>query len=104
MSMLTIHTALAGLLFWTCFCRLVRTDRDTYSGVRAAFCVLATITMVAALAPFGLLAPLVPRSVPSVSQVLLLAGMSLVQGLTAKYWRHGVPSHFQACRLDGGEQ
>ncbi len=102
MSMLTIHTALAGVLFWTCFCRLVRTDEGTHFPVRLAFCVLASITLMVAIVPFGLLAPLVPRCTPTVSQTLLLAAMGLVQGLTASYWRNGVPSHFQACAHERG--
>lgn len=102
MTILIIHTALSGLLFWTCFCRLVRTDEDTHLAVRAAFCLLASITLGVAVVPFGLMAPLVPRCMPTPSQVLLLSGMALVQGLTARYWRHGVPVHFQACEREGG--
>lgn len=97
MLLLIINCTLATGLFWTCFCRVVRTDDDTEPAVRAAFCLLASVALVVGVAPFGLLSPVLEVERVPVTQVLLLGGIVLVQGLTARYWRDGVPPHFQRC-------
>lgn len=90
-----VNFVLSGLLFWTCFCRLVRTDGQTFWQVRAGFAVLGAVAVALMLAPFGWLAPCLPAVRPSVAQVSLLAAIVLVQALTARFWRDGVPCHFQ---------
>lgn len=97
MLLMIFNCTLAMGLFWTCFCRVVRTDNNTEPAVRAAFCVLASVALAVGVAPFGLLSPLIRVETIPITQVLLLAGIVLVQGLTARYWRDGVPPHFQRC-------
>lgn len=89
------NLALCAALFWTCFCRLVRTDEGTATPVRFGFVVLASCAVACGLAPLGLLDPLLPAERPSWAQVLIVGAMVTVQGLTARYWRNGVPCHFQ---------
>jgi hypothetical protein len=86
---------LCGAIFWTCFCRLVRTDCNTYLPVRVAFMLLAGVALVVGVAPLGWVAPCLPAEPPGVAQLALEAAMFTVQGLTARYWRDGVPCHFQ---------
>lgn len=98
-----INFVLSGALWWTCFCRVVRTDTQTHMAVRVAFCLLAAVAVACAVAPFGVLAPLLPPDEPAVMQLVLLAGMVIVQGLTAKFWKDGVPAHFQCELVDTDE-
>lgn len=98
-----LNFVLSGALWWTCFCRLVRTDTKTHMAVRVAFCLLAAVAGACAVAPFGVLAPILPADVPSLMQLVLLAGMVIVQGLTARFWKDGVPSHFQCELVDTDE-
>lgn len=89
--MIAINTLLCAALFYTCFCRLVRTSRDTERGVRLAFCVLASA------AAFCLAAPFIPWLAykPQGPTLVIEGAMALVQAITARYWRDGVPCHFQ---------
>jgi len=89
MTYIFINTILTGLLIWTCFCRLVRTSGETYISIRAAFWVLTIASLACMLAPFrcGL--------IPQCPQLTIEAAMVVVQGLTARFWRDGVPCHFQ---------
>jgi len=90
-----VNFVLCGALFWTCFCRVVRTNGDTHLPVRTAFVVLAMVAIAVAVGPFGWLAPCMPVQRPSAGQLALEGAMLLVQGLTARYWKDGVPCHFQ---------
>jgi hypothetical protein len=94
-----INTVLAGMLFYTCFCRLVRTSTDTVMPVRLAFCVLAAASALCGAAPF------LTGMVPQWPQLVIEAAMAVVQALTAQYWRDGVPCHFQrhTARPEGWE-
>lgn len=94
MTSVYINTVLSVLLFWTCFCRLVRTDDSTHAPVRFAFWVLAGAAMASLAAPFAW------GYSPGWPALLLLAAMTVVQALTALYWRDGVPAHFQKCECD----
>ena len=89
--MIAINSLICAALFYTCFCRLVRTSRDTERGVRLAFCVLATASA------FCLAAPFVPWLAykPQAPALVITGAMTLVQAITARYWRNGVPCHFQ---------
>lgn len=100
MTAITINTTLCAFLFYTCFCRIVRTDSQTHVPVRLAFVVLASVAAALFLAPFGVLAPCLNPDEPQVSQLVLEGAMCLVQGLTARYWRDGVPCHFQRAPLE----
>jgi hypothetical protein len=90
-----VNLALCASLFYTCFCRVVRTNAGTHEPVRLAFVVLASVAVACAIAPFGWLQPCLPAQPPGWTQITLLAAMVLVQALTARYWRDGVPCHFQ---------
>lgn len=98
MSATYINAAVCAGLFYTCFCRMVRTDTQTEVAVRAAFCVLAAAAAACGLAPFGVLAPCLPAQAPTAAQIFITLAMVLVQALTARFWRDGVPVHFQ-CSL-----
>lgn len=84
-----INTVLSAALFYTCFCRLVRTDHGTVAGVRLGFCALAGAALLNGCAPFlwGYL--------PPAHVLAVLAAITLVQGITARHWKHGVPCHFR---------
>ena len=87
MTLTVIHAAICMALF--CFCRLVRTAPDTYPSVRLGFTVLGAGALASAVAPW---AWDVHHSWPSTA----LAGATLLaQGVTARFWRDGVPCHFQ---------
>lgn len=92
-----LYMGVCACLFYTCFCRLVRTSRDTEVGVRTAFILLAS----AALVSLGLV--FYGHYQPTLSDVILPAAMLLVQAITARYWRDGVPPHFQKCVCPVGQ-
>ena len=84
-----VNTVLCVALVWTCFCRIVRTDDNTHADVRLAFCALATVAGVCLMAPvwWGMQ--------PQVPQLALEGAALAVQVLTARYWKYGVPTHYQ---------
>jgi hypothetical protein len=94
-----LQMAVAGFLFYSCFCRLVRTDSDTASEVRHAIWFLA----LAAGMVFG--APILPLLVPQIQWtpwttprwvwLALLIAVAFVQFVKARYWVSGTPSDFQ---------
>ena len=89
----------AAALFYSCFCRLVRTDQDTIPAVTHAIWFLA----LAAGMVFG--APILPLLVPQIEWAPwttplwvwlgLLLATKLLQFVTARYWSHGTPEKFQ---------
>lgn len=87
-----LNTVICAALFYTCFCRLVRTNGDTHTSIRLAFVVLACASAWCLAVPIRTGVP------PQVGQLVIEAAMAIVQGLTARYWRDGVPVHFQRCR------
>lgn len=87
-----LNTVICAALFYTCFCRLVRTNGDTHTSIRLAFVVLACAAV------WCLAMPLRSGIPPQGTQLVIEAAMALVQALTARYWRDGVPVHFQRCR------
>lgn len=100
MTAIYVNTVLCAMLFYTCFCRLVRTNRETHASIRAAFVVLATA------AAWCLFEPLSKGVAPQNNQLLIEGAMVIVQALTARYWRDSVPTHFQRCDCasnQGGE-
>lgn len=104
--LLIVQLVLAAMLMWTCFCRSVKTDRDTHREVRWAI----LFEGIAAGLVFG--APLMPVLMPPVNGnwspdwpawttpvgvwLVLLGAVTLVQIVTAKYWAQGqAPIQFQ---------
>ena len=89
MTLTVINTAICVALFWSCFCRLVRTDDSTYPSVRFGFAALGAGALASAVAPW------VWGTCANWPSTTLAAGILLAQGVTARFWRLGVPAHFQ---------
>lgn len=89
MTINVINAALCLALFWSCFCRLVKANEHTYASLRLALIALGVASLVLGFAPWlwGLQ--------PTLPVVLVLAGMTAVQGITSRLWRDGVPDSFQ---------
>lgn len=94
-----VQMAFASALLWSCFCRMVRTDDDTIREVRWAIWLESIAAMLVLGAP--LLPALAPGHVdwPAGSTPLwiwlaLLVAATLVQIVTARHWKHGVPLSF----------
>lgn len=87
-AMLVAHELLCAILIFTVFCRAVRMDFTVRLDVRLAFFLLG------AVACLGVPAPLVWGFQPNGFTLLLLAGISIVQIVTSRYWRKGVPLSF----------
>lgn len=103
---LLLHELLCCALFYTVFCRCVRTDYRVRGDVRAAFVCLGIV------ACLGMAAPLAWGVVPSAFTILLLAAILAVQIVTSRYWCESVPDKFykpghsprqrRACEKTGG--
>ncbi len=92
-----LHLALAVALFYTCFCRQTRsTATTTRADVRGAFWLLSIAAAVIAVAPYGhaIWPDLFEPYAVAWPDVLLLAAIVLVQAVTARHWRDGVPTAF----------
>lgn len=92
MATLVVYEIVCVALFYTCFCRSVRTDKDTITGVRLAFWGVASVTL------FCAWLPTTGFFVVNWVDIAMPAAMLVVQLATAKHWRHGVPSAFQRCQ------
>ena len=86
--MLIAHELLCLVLIVTVFCRAVRMDDTVRMDVRLAFFLLG------AVACLGVPAPWVWGLYPNPFTLLLLGGIALVQIVTSRYWRTGVPLSF----------
>ena len=85
---LAIHELLCAALFYTVFCRAVKSNADVKTDVRLAFFALGSAAIM------GMVAPLAWGHQPSIFDLALLSSVVLVQILTAHHWRDGVPEHF----------
>lgn len=83
------HTALCTALVWTCFCRLVKTNHETYPTVRLGLFVLAVSSLAGAVAPW------LWGFKPQWPSALLAVGMLATQTATARFWAYGTPCQFQ---------
>lgn len=83
------NTVLSVALFYTCFCRLVRTDESTLVLVRAAFMGLGAVSICSVVAPF------IWAYRPQLPGLALLLAFTVMQAVTAHHWRHGVPCQFR---------
>lgn len=86
---LIAHELACAALIVTVFCRFVRSDAGTSTGVRLAFWALGIV------ACLGVPAPLVWRFEPCWWTVAALISMVAVQAATALHWHHGAPRDFQ---------
>lgn len=89
-AMLLVHEAMAGALFYTCFCRSVLMDgKSTALPVRMAFYLLGLSSVVL------LAAPVMSNWRTSLPTCLLMLAIVVLQAVTARYWRAGVPEAFK---------
>ena len=84
------HEILAGALFYSMFCRSVRTcsnstRRDVLFAIWLMGC--TSVVMIAA--------PIVTCWQPNWMTNVLMASVVTLQWVTSKYWRDGVPAHFR---------
>ena len=86
--LLVIHEMLCVTLWYTVFCRAVRTDARVKLQVRAAF------VLVGAVALLGFVAHLAWGWEPDLWDVILLAAVVILQVVTATNWKNGVPDRF----------
>lgn len=84
-----IYEILSCTLFYTCFCRAVKTDETTRLSILLAFWVMSAASVVC------IFAPLVFKGyTPDFVTILLLFSIVLVQVVASYHWRHGVPDAF----------
>lgn len=85
-----LHVMLSLALLGSQFCRAIATDKHTRLPILLAFYALT------AAAVFSLFAPIVVKDWhPSWVTIALLAAITLVQWVTAHYWKNGTPRAFQ---------
>lgn len=87
-----VHELLCIALFFTVFCRAVKTDQTVRTDVRFAFFILGIVSCM------GMAAPLAWSHQPDLYQLALLAAVVLVQGVTAHHWQTEVPPQFVKSR------
>lgn len=87
-AMIVAHELLCAALFYSVFCRAVRTCERVRVLVRLSFFLLGVVACA------GMAAPLVWGMVPTIFGLALLAAMTVVQLVTAYYWIAGVPDRF----------
>jgi hypothetical protein len=88
----------AAALAYSCFCRIVRTDAETHREIRLAIWFQGVAAGFVGGAPIlPILNPLIywkPWTTPWFAWAVLLLSATLMQLVTAKYWRDGVPKSF----------
>lgn len=86
--MTALHEFLSLALFYTCFCRAVKTDRTVKKDVLVAFWILGCVACV------SMLAPLAFGWRPDWVTLSLLASLVMLQIVTSAHWRKGIPQEF----------
>lgn len=84
---LIVWEVLCVALFWSVFCRSVRTNKTTRLNFRLALLLVG----LGSLLGFG--APLYGWQPDSVTMIIVLSVVCM-QVVTAAYWGHGVPERF----------
>ena len=87
MMLMVVHELLCGILFYTVFCRAVRTSQDVRLDVRLAFQIMGMVACA------GIVAPIAWEWAPDLMSAALLLSICIVQVVTARYW-DGVPDSF----------
>ena len=82
-----LHELLCVALFYSCFCRAVKSDMRVHLDVRVAFNLLGSA------ACGGFAAPVMGYQ-PHWFGLTLLAAVVYTQWVTAKHWQQGVPDKF----------
>lgn len=85
--LLIAHELSCTALFFSVFCRLLKTSTRTRVLVRVAFWLLGSV------AALGMVWPIIGWPLPWFGVLLCLA-IVFMQGVTARYWQHGVPHSF----------
>lgn len=104
--LLGVQFVFAAGLFWSCFCRLVKTNAETIREIRLAIwleSVAAALVMGAPILPLVMPAEFLghglvrwqPWTTPAWVWVVLLVAATLMQLVTAKFWRNAPPPDFQ---------
>ena len=88
MTLLIAHEILAAMLFYTCFCRAVKTNGTVRKDVLVALWFLGSVSSI------SMFAPLAFGWEPDCMSVLLLLSMVIVQVVTAAHLRYGIPKEF----------
>lgn len=86
-----INLGVCAALFWTCFCRVTRTNEKTFRSVRLALTVLAGASLGSGVAPWLWDIPATPLC------TLLALGMFATQASMSRFWRAGCPAVIQRC-------
>lgn len=87
-AILIIHETLCAAIFFSVFCRSVKSSEKVRADVRAAFLSLGTVACV------GMAAPLVWGLVPDLFVLSMLAAIAFVQIVTSRHWHAGVPHSY----------
>jgi uncharacterized membrane protein len=82
------HEILCAALFFTMFCRAVKTDSKIKADVRFAFFILGIVSCM------GMAAPIAWGYQPTLYEISLLGAVVLVQTITSHHWRQEVPYQF----------
>lgn len=98
MTLTLIHVVLSLALFYSQFCRSVKTDCNTRPGILAAFYLLTGAAILSLFAPLVL-----PGWRPSLETIALLFAITVVKAVTSRFWRFGVPGSFVNDHKDGPE-
>lgn len=88
-SALLIHEGLCLALFFTVFCRSVKSDQTTRLAIRLSFLLLGAVSLL------GVVAPLIWGWEPTVFSSLLMVAFTVVQTVTGSLWSQGVPDQFK---------
>ena len=98
MTLTLIHVVLSLALLYSQFCRSVKTDCNTRPGILAAFYLLTGAAILSLFAPLVL-----PGWRPSLETIALLFAITVVQAVTSRFWRSGVPGSFVNDHQNGPE-
>ena len=98
MTLTLIHVVLSLALLYSQFCRSVKTDCNTRPGILAAFYLLTGAAILSLFAPLVL-----PGWRPSLETIALLFAITVVQAVTSRFWRSGVPRSFVNDHQNGPE-
>lgn len=87
-ALIISQEVLCAMLFYSVFCRAVRSCERVRTDIRLAFVCLGLVACA------GMAAPLVWGLVTDLFGLALLAAITLVQLVTAHHWENGVPDRF----------
>jgi hypothetical protein len=96
---LIVHTILCAAIFWSSWCRIVKTTKTaTRRSIRWAFSMASGGSILIGAAPFVNYIPGYGGYQIHWTTLVLLAGFAAVQLATSYHWRNGVPESFHMRR------